>query len=265
MCRSIEILRNVIKITAGAAAALLPSGGNICIYCQNRFAVFLPFGRGSAGVPPLMIALRMVGSDVDRHLCSICDCNDRERHLRLYFEATGQIQALAGSRVLHFAPEKRFAPWLASLAPSEHILADLYPATSAVRKIDLLALPFAADYFDFVIVNHVLEHVDDDTRALSEIYRVLKPGGIAILQTPYCEGICEKIEDHAVIAPEARLQLYGQEDHVRLYGRDFRSYICSQGFEDLCVAHGEILSDVDTKRYGVNALEPFLRFRKPIR
>lgn len=261
----IDTLHNLLKMAFGAAKALLPDSGNICVYCRNRYAVFLPFGKGRAGLPPLMKALRMIGSDVDLHLCSACACNDRERHLRLYFEATGQARHVSGSRILHFAPEHRFAPWLASLGPAEHVLADLIPSSPAVREINLQALPFAADYFDMVIANHVLEHVDDDAQALAEIHRVLKPGGIAVLQTPYCEGISEKIEDHAVTSSEARLQLYGQEDHVRLYGRDFRSYLRSRGFEDECATHADVLPAIDAKRHGVNASEPFLRFRKPFR
>lgn len=256
------VFRNLLRMSAGVIRSLAPGGGNVCIYCQRRHAVFLPFGNGAAGLPPLMRALRMIGSDVNRYLCSVCASNDRERHLRLYFEATGQSAGIPGKKILHFAPEHQFTPWLAALGPAEHILADLYPAAPEVRKVDLLSLPFEADHFDFVIVNHVLEHVDDDGKALTEILRVLKPGGVAILQTPYCEGISRKIEDKSVVTDEARLQLYGQEDHVRLYGCDFREFICSHGFEDACATHADVLPDITAEIHGVNPLEPFLRFRK---
>lgn len=253
-----------VNIVSSAAYFLFNRKKLHCVYCNKYFVFFIPYRNGLISIPDLHKAIGLIGSDVDNFSCSRCSSTDRERHLNLYFEATKQTSGICGSRILHFAPERKFATWLTSFSPSEHVLADLHPTSPSIRKIDLLSIPFSENYFDFVIANHVLEHVDDDIRALSEIHRVLKPGGIAILQTPYCEGISEKIEDHAVISPEARLQLYGQEDHVRLYGRDFRSYICSQGFDDICVTHREIFSDVDTKRYGVNALEPFLRFRKPI-
>ena len=255
-------LKRYIKIFSSALNALVKQKKCRCVYCEKKNIFFMPYRNGWDDVPDLHKEIGIIGSDVNNFSCSYCRSTDRERHLRLYFERTHQCQHVRGSRILHFAPERRFAPWLASLGPVEHVLADLYPSSPAVRKIDLEALPFEDNYFDAVIANHVLEHVDDDEKALSEILRVLKPGGVAILQTPYCEGISREIEDKLVVSDEARLQLYGQEDHVRLYGRDFREFICAQGFEDACETHADVLSDIPEGRYGVNPLEPFLRFRK---
>jgi Methyltransferase domain len=256
--------KRFLKIINSAAKSIVFRSKHKCVFCDEKFTFFLPYRNGWADVPELHKCIGIIGSDVNNFSCLNCKSTDRERHLRLYFEATGQNEQVCGSRILHFAPERKFTPWLASYGPAEHVLADLYPTSPAVQKIDLLALPFDAGHFDMVIVNHVLEHVDDDIKALSEILRVLKPGGVAVLQTPYCEGIAAKIEDSTVTNPEARLQLYGQEDHVRLYGSDFREFICTQGFEDASVTHAEVLKDVPAKRYGVNASEPFLRFRKPL-
>ena len=127
----------------------------------------------------------------------------------------------------------------------------------------MLSIQFDASTFDAVIANHVLEHVDDDARALSEIHRVLKPGGMAILQTPYSSRLHHTWQDAGIDTPEARLQAYGQEDHVRLFGRDIFERIVAAGFESDIRQHSELLSGVNPMVAGVNADEPFFLFRKP--
>ena len=112
------------------------------------------------------------------------------------------------------------------------------------------------------IANHVLEHVSDVPRALSEIRRVLKLGGVAILQTPYSGKLHHTWEDKGIDTPVARLQAYGQEDHVRLFGRDIFEQITAAGFESRVHRHSELLADVDSFTMGVNGDEPFFLFRK---
>jgi SAM-dependent methyltransferase len=132
-----------------------------------------------------------------------------------------------------------------------------------VVKADMEAMPFADAAFDLVIANHVLEHVDDERKALGEVARVLAPGGFAILQTPYSARLHATWRDPGIDTPEARLQAYGQEDHVRLFGRDIFERIASAGFESHVRRHAELLGDVDPGVAGVNAAEPFFLFRKP--
>jgi SAM-dependent methyltransferase len=126
----------------------------------------------------------------------------------------------------------------------------------------MLAMPFDDDTFDCVIANHVLEHVGDVDRALGEICRVLRPGGHAILQTPYGSKLHRTWEDAGIDTPAARLQAYGQEDHVRLFGRDIFERIAAAGFDALVRQHNELLDDVDPDREGVNPREPFFLFRR---
>jgi SAM-dependent methyltransferase len=118
--------------------------------------------------------------------------------------------------------------------------------------------------FDIVICNHVLEHVPDDKKALSELYRVLKPGGTAILQTPYAPKLVKTRERDPSVATEAnRLEFYGQEDHIRLYGTDLLDRICQAGFDLRLKTHEAVLKNVDCAEAGVNPAEPLFYAHKP--
>jgi len=222
----------------------------------------MPYRRGSRGVPALMRRLDMVGSDPDRFECPRCGAHDRERHLLMYLRASGVMEEMRGRRVLHFAPEKHLPRLLRSADPASYLACDLFPKNEGVQRVDMLAMPFEPGAFDVVIANHVLEHVDDDAQAFAEIHRVLAPGGFAILQTPYSARLHATWQDRGIDTPEARLQAYGQEDHVRLFGRDVFERAAAAGFESHVRHHAELLGDVDPATAGVNAAEPFFLFRK---
>lgn len=230
--------------------------------CGHRVWRYMPYRDGSRGVPPLMRALDGVGSDVDHFECPRCGAHDRERHLLLYMRAEGMFERMRGKRVLHFAPERRLWPRIAAAAPAEYVRCDLFPATPDVAKVDIESMPFPDANFDLVIANHVLEHVGDEREALREVARVLAPGGLAILQTPYSAMLHATWEDPGIDTAAARLQAYGQEDHVRLFGRDIFDRIASAGFESRVRQHAELLGDVDPATAGVNPAEPFFLFGK---
>lgn len=222
----------------------------------------MPYRGGWKAAPRLMIALRVVGSDLDHFECPNCSCNDRERHLLVYMEAAGMFNAMKGKSLLHFAPERALLPKLARTGLSRHVKADLFPVSPEVECIDVMAIPYPDEAFDFVIANHVLEHVGDDVLALAELRRVLKPGGIAILQTPFSDVLEHTLCDAGVRTDDERLQLYGQEDHVRLFGRDIFDRIASVGFVSRVVGHSEALAELDPVRFGVNRDEPFFHFER---
>jgi SAM-dependent methyltransferase len=98
-------------------------------------------------------------------------------------------------------------------------------------RLDLVDVDQPDDLFDVIICNHVLEHVPDDRRAMSELYRVLKPGGFAILQVPISFVIERTIEDPSISEPAERARLFGQPDHVRLYGADYPDRLGEAGFQ----------------------------------
>lgn len=165
-------------------------------------------------------------------------------------------------RVLHFAPEVGLGAWIQSLSPVSYVACDLNPVAEHIVRVDAENIPYQDQSFDLVIANHVLEHVGDDKRALSEIRRVLAPDGFAILQTPYSSVARETWSDEGIKTPVARLYAFGQEDHVRLYGCDIFYRFESAGFVSQVKTHSELLSVLDAREYGVGIDEPFFLFQR---
>lgn len=254
------MIGKVAKLARYAISGWVPGGRRYCIICSYPVWRFMPYRSGSRGRPGLMTALRIVGSDPDNYECPRCGSHDRERHLFMYMDACGVLDKVRGWRILHFAPEKNLSRILQARPPREYIRCDLFPKDSKTLKVDIEDIPFPNESFDLVIANHILEHVDDVERALREIRRVLVSGGRAILQTPFSPMLHETWCDPGITSPEARLQAYGQEDHVRLFGRDIFDRIESCGLVSHAAAHDEALPDMDPRRYGVNREEPFFLF-----
>lgn len=261
---SFENLPRVARRAVRRVLALWPFGAaHRCCLCGRRVQRFLPYREGLAGMPPVIAEQDVIGSDVENFECPACGCHDRERHLLLYLQAAGLIGRLRGARVLHFAPEATLQRVIEAAGPTEYLRADLDPRDTRVQRLDITAMALPDACFDFVIANHVLEHVDDDARALREILRVLRPGGHAILQTPYASRVPAKLEDNRITDQAERLAAYGQEDHCRLYGADLVGYITSFGFVDHTATHHALLPGVDARAAGVNPREPFFLFSKP--
>jgi SAM-dependent methyltransferase len=214
---------------------------------------------------PLMRALDVVGSDVENFECPWCGAHDRERHVLLYLRAAELLPLGTGTSILHFAPERHLARVLAEAKPALYVQGDLHPASPQIERLDITAIPYADNSFDLLLANHVMEHVPEDARALSEVLRVLKPGGYAVLQTPYSARLTSSWTDPGIDTDEARFWAFGQEDHVRLYGRDIFARFAAAGFESRVAAHADLLPGVDAVRFGVNEREPFMLYRKPER
>lgn len=245
-----------------APFAAIPFNRQRCVICQRRVGRFLPYEGGWRAAPRLLVEIGSIGSDLDHFACPRCGSHDRERHLFLYMSRTGLMDQLPGKVVVHFAPERHLSSIIASARPARHIKCDLFPSAADIHREDMLDMSFESGSVDLFIANHVMEHVNDDRLAVAEICRVLKVGGQAILQTPFSPILTRTWEDAGIISPKARLQAYGQADHVRLYGRDFIERMASFGLTSAVRSHQDVLPDIDPVVFGVNEREPFLLFQK---
>lgn len=255
----------VLRVKASVVRRIgryLPGGDCICSACGQNVHFFLPFFIDSQTAPSVATILDVVGSNLHNYACPKCESNDRERHLILFCRRTMVEQFIPKSRILHFAPERRFSEYIASLTPASHVKADLYPSALDVKKVDMLSMEFPDHSFDLVIANHVLEHVVEDTKALSEIRRVLRPGGLAILQTPFSAMLSTTFEDSGIQSRSAREFVYGQDDHVRLFGADIFSRFSQAGFIARVTSHDSALAEFNADVYGVNRREPFFLFER---
>jgi SAM-dependent methyltransferase len=240
--------------------------GNVhkCYLCGATFSRFLPYRQSVVDVAPFLSALGVVGSDLENFSCPVCRCADRDRHLCMYLDALNLWERFSGGSVLHFAPESAIVPRIQLAKPFQYVRADLFPTSSEIERIDITDIPYKTDHFDVVVCNHVLEHVPKDDLALSEIWRVLKPGGCAILQTPYSSVLHSTWSDAGIVSEQQRLLAYGQEDHVRLYGIDFLKKIDASGLSLRRETHQDRLADFDANYYGVNEDEDFILAVKPV-
>jgi SAM-dependent methyltransferase len=161
-------------------------------------------------------------------LCWRCGSLERHRAIWLYLEARPEMLAPA-SIVLHIAPEPALRPLFERIRDVDYRGGDLLGEFGNLR-LDVTELSFPDATFDVVVCNHVLEHVPDDRRAMSELRRVLKPGGWALLQVPDVDSPVTD-EDPACTDPQARLARFGQRDHVRRYGWDYVQRLGKAGFD----------------------------------
>lgn len=199
---------------------LFSGEGRVCVLCENAVKGFHAHGGGAAVLDERQVVGGMKRED-DR--CPVCHGCDRTRMMMLYLEAETDVGRTPMS-VLHVAPDFGLYLWLKRQPGLDYVCTDLdakrYRHIEDLQTADLTAMPFDADRFDIVICSHVLEHVPDDAKAFSEIRRVLKPGGHALLLTPYAMDGAPTDEDPSIEDPTEKDRRFGQWDHVRIYNRD---------------------------------------------
>lgn len=184
----------------------------ICPCCNGHYRKFLHYG-----VKPRPNAQ-----------CPRCGLLERHRLTWLYLKNKTNLFSDT-LRLLHFAPEYAFQRSFASLSNLDYISADL-ASRLAMVKVDIMDIPFRDDSFNVILCSHVLEHVTDDQKAMRELFRILMPGGWAIIQSPVDRERNETFEDATVISSQDRLRLFGQNNHLRVYGRDYKDRLEKAGF-----------------------------------
>lgn len=172
-----------------------------------------------------------------------------ERHRLLWLYLKNETDFFSTSKkMLHFAPEQAFYKRFRKMKNLAYTTTDLNSPLADV-KADICNLPFKDNSYDVIFCNHVLEHIPDDSKAMQELYRVLKPGGMAILQVPQELNREHTFEDDSVTDPKERAKIFGQYDHVRVYGRDYFNKLRSIGFEVKEVDYTSQLSDEEIDKY----------------
>ncbi|AZA57664.1 class I SAM-dependent methyltransferase [Chryseobacterium shandongense] len=178
---------------------------------------------------------------------------ERHRQMWLYLQNETDF-FIKNHKVLHIAPEQEFLRKFKRMRNLDYISADLFSPIVDV-KADILDLPFADESFDIIFCNHVLEHIIDDAKAMSELYRVLRPGGWGILQVPMKNSLEKTYEDFTITDPKERQKHFGQYDHVRWYGMDYFERLQKVGFETDANFYSQQFSDEEIEKYGLRKNE----------
>ncbi|MGH2951516.1 MAG: class I SAM-dependent methyltransferase [Solirubrobacterales bacterium] len=205
-----------------------------CPCCGRTWSSFVPFDRGGGTV------------------CAGCFSLERMRGLWLWLTRSEAIAAPA--RILHLAPEPCLEPLLRRSAGDRYVTADLDPQGVDV-ELDVTAMPFEDARFDLVLCSHVLEHVDDDRAGMRELRRVAAPGATVVVLVPLLAAGEPTREDPSVSDPDERLARFGQEDHVRIYGRDLSERLREAGLIASPTPFGELFPAADHARYGLDPEE----------
>jgi SAM-dependent methyltransferase len=198
----------------------------------KSFKTFLPYGYGKQRnnvLSPSTLSL------------------ERHRLLWLYLKSDTEFFS-KNLKVLHFAPEQAFYKRFRNMKNLEYVTTDLNSPLADV-KADICNLPFKDNEFDVILCNHVLEHIPDDTKAMQELFRILKPGGFGVLQIPQDLSREKTFEDNSLTDRKERAKIFGQYDHVRIYGRDYFDKLRSVGFKVEEVDYTAKLSEGDITKY----------------
>lgn len=196
----------------------------------------------------------------DNALCPNCLSLERHRLLWLYLKNRTDF-FIAPKKVLHIAPEQSFEERFRKLKKLEYYTADM-ESPIADYKLDVQKMPFDDNTFDVVICNHVLEHVEDLYRAISEIIRVLKRGGYAILQVPVDFSREETFEDDSITSTKDRERVFGQYDHLRVFGLDYPEILKKAGFVIDEKNYVDELDEETRKKYQLPEQEFMFSFKK---
>jgi SAM-dependent methyltransferase len=234
--------RKYLQRVAGAGGKVLSlfyrGSAVTCPICNVSFRTFLSYGR------------------INRRPNALCpECLSLERHrlIYLYLKSKGFFNKKLA--VLHIAPEACFIKRFEKTHGDGYITADIESPLAKV-KMDIHQIPFEAGTFDVVLCNHVLEHVDDDLKAIGEIGRVLRKGGYAILQVPFFHPIPkETFEDFTITDPKQREKVFGQADHVRRYGKDYPLRIQKAGLIPIEDGYVLRMHPTEIRKFGLAAGE----------
>lgn len=228
-----RLVNTVVPHAARFRLRRMAFGGNAieCVLCGSSVRGFHAHGGGAEVLERRQVVGGMRREDDS---CPVCHGRDRTR-LKMHWLATHRAIGRTPLRVLHIAPDYGLYLWLTRQDGIDHVGTDLdaarYRHIKDIRVADITALPFPDADFDIILCSHVLEHVPDDAKAMAELYRVLRPGGAALLLTPFALDGAGTEEDPGIHDAAEQERRFGQWDHVRLYDReDFLARMRRAGF-----------------------------------
>lgn len=218
-----------------------------CPVCNKKYRKFLPYGYGKVR---------------ENALCPGCFSLERHRLMWLYLQNKTSFFK-DNLKVLHIAPEQCFLKRFKSLKNLTYHTADL-ESPIADYKCDVQNMPFEDNLYDVVICNHVLEHIPDHKKAMKEILRVISPGGYAILQVPADLTRDVTFEDDSITDPKERARIFGQYDHLRVYGKDYPDILRSVGFVIDEDNYYDVLTKETKDKYNLNLRDFMFACKKPL-
>lgn len=227
-----------------------------CPICDSRFKIF-----GDYGIRKRTNAKCYNCGSLERHRLIYLYLSNKEG-LNLFDKNTKPI------KLLHFAPEQIFYKKFDHSKQIAYQPCDLFPelydygGESTVEKVDITNIKFQDESFDFIMCNHVLEHIPDDKLAMSELYRVLAKGGSGIFQVPIDYSRKETYEDWSISSPEEREKAFGQHDHVRWYGQDYKDRLAAVGFHVNEIELQTIFTPKEIFKYGLMKSEKLYHCHK---
>ena len=237
LARAKRWLNYRLLVLSGGPGKQFPSPVH-CPLCRHDFTFFIPIS----------------GSEDAIGLCPNCASHGRHRLIWPYLQQQTQLFTKP-HKLLHVSPEYCFyerlrnCPTITYLAGDKFEEGHSYPSDTVA--IDLTSLHFSNDYFDALLCLHVLEHIPAEQQALREMNRVMKPGGWAIIQVPMDHSRATTFEDDAITDPQEREKIFGQWDHVRVYGNDYQQRLEKAGFKVKREDYRKLFSPEQIERYGM--------------
>ncbi|MFW5886780.1 MAG: class I SAM-dependent methyltransferase [Bacteroidota bacterium] len=208
-----------------------------CPICGGKFRKLFPYGIKGR----------------DNALCPKCLSLERHRLIWLYLKRETDFFTTP-KKVLHVAPEQPFIKLFRKMNNLDYTTGDLESPLADI-KFDIQNIPLADEAYDVVICNHVMEHIDDDKKAMSEVYRIMKKGGMAFMQVPLEKTLEKTYEDKSITNPQEREKHFRQRDHLRLYGRDYPSRLEKVGFKVTPVDYTKKMTAEEVKKYALSPRE----------
>ena len=236
------VLQRVAEWIVPVVGLLYLGKGKQCPLCGCQRRKFLPYGYVTSR---------------ENALCPNCLSLERHRLLWLWLVRESDIGrgAMALPKMLHIAPEvalmRKFRKMYAS-TPDRYVTADL-ESPLADMHFDVQQIPLEEESFDAIICNHIMEHVEDDGKALRELYRIMRRGGWGVILSPVELEREKTFEDDTITDPAERTRIFGQYDHRRIYGRDYAARLREAGFEVYDIDYKNELSKAEQELYALPA------------